>query len=395
MVWNKPGGDDNDRDPWGGGRQNQGPPDLDKYLSQLFNKLKSQFHFKPKMPGDWQPTSKEYGFGAGIVAAGIFLLWLVSGLFIVNPAEQAVILRFGQYSDTMGPGLHWLARFIDTKYLVDVQKINSFALAGDFLTKSSEQGDLPNQYVSVELKNQGSAAPDKSKNLVAVEMTVQYRVDDPRTYLFNVVNPDATIQAVAIGALSDVVGKMKLDDVLTTGREMLSSSVLERTKKVLLSYNAGLQVTAVTLRKVQAPDQVQAAFNDVNRADQDKATYIQQAQTYASKVVPLAQGNAARILANATGYQQQTILYAQAQIAKYQALLSVYKTSPAITRERMYLETMQTVLQHTSKVLVDANTGNNILYLPLDKIIRSKQLPPADNSSQQVASLETKNNVIN
>jgi len=163
---------------------------------------------------------------------------------------------------------------------------------------------------------------------------------------------------------------MKLDEVLTTGREFLSSAVRERTKQVLKSYNSGLEVLAVTLRKVQAPDQVQGAFNDVNRADQDRATYIQQAQAYASKVVPIAQGNAARTLADATAYQQQVVLGAQANVARYQAVLKVYSTSPEVTRERMYLDTMQAILQNTTKVLVDVNAGNNMLYLPLDKLLK-------------------------
>jgi membrane protease subunit HflK len=401
MAWNKPGGDGNEHDPWGGGNKNQSPPDLDKILTQFFNKLRAFFNLKKKPPSNWQPSSlKEYGFGGGIIALVLVVAWFISGLFIVNPAEEAVILRLGQYTDVAGPGLHWMARFIDTKYLVDVQKINSFALQGDFLTKSSEQGDLPNQYVSIETKAPagGNAvmtdSSDKSKNLVDVEMTVQYRISDPRAFLFNVVDPDSTIQEVAAGALSDVVGKMKLDDVLTTGREMLSSGVLERTKQVLASYNAGLEVTAVTLRKVQAPDQVQVAFNDVNRADQDKATYVQQAQAYASKVVPLAQGVAARILADATAYQQQSILGAQAQVAKYEALLSAYKTAPDLMRERMYLETMQTVFQNTSKILVDANTGNNILYLPIDKVMQAarEEEASADNTNaanQSATSLAT------
>jgi membrane protease subunit HflK len=372
MAWNKPGGDGNEHDPWGGGNKNQGPPDLDKILSEVINKLRSWLSFGKKTSGTLPPASPtEYGIGLGLLGFSVVVIWILSGLFIVNPAEQAVILRFGQYADVVGPGLHWMARFIDTKYLVDVQKINSFSLQGDFLTKSAEQGDLPNQ-VLVESKVPANiVSADKSKNLVDVEMTVQYRISDPRAFLFNVVDPDSTIKEVTSGALSDVVGKMKLDDVLTTGREMLSSGVLERTKKVLNSYNAGLEVTAVTLRKVQAPDQVQVAFNDVNRAEQDKATYIQQAQAYASKVVPLAQGVAARILADATGYQQQVVLGAEAQVAKYEALLSVYKTSPEVTRERMYLEMMQMLLQNTSKVLVDANTGNNVLYLPIDKIMQT------------------------
>lgn len=376
MAWNKPGGDSNDNDPWGGGKKNQNPPDLDKMLSDFIKKMRTFFHLKTQ--GNWQPSlPTEYGFGVGMVSLVVFVAWILSGLYIVNPAEQAVILRFGQYAEVQDPGLHWMARFIDTKYMVDVQKIYSFSLQGDFLTKSSEQSDLPNQFIAVDPKKPNNAISvdagnsDKSKNLVNVELTVQYRISNPRAYLFNVVDPDNSIQEVASGALSDVIGKMKLDDVLTTGRELLSSGVMQRTKQVLASYDAGLEVVAVTLRKVQAPDEVQAAFNDVNRAEQDKATYIQQAQAYASKVVPLAQGVAARILADATAYQQQSVLRAQAQVAKYQALLSVYKGSPDLTRERMYLETMQTILRNTSKVLVDSNAGNNMLYLPLDKMIQA------------------------
>ncbi len=392
MAWNEPGGSGKNPDPWGGNKNNQKPPDLDKMIQQFLAKLQAIFKSGPKMPGSIPPVfSKGYSWGLGLILAVIFAIWVLAGFFIVNPAEQGVILRLGKYSDTVNPGLHWMARFIDSKYLVDVQKIYSFALQNDFLTKSSEQGDLPNPYVIVE-----KAVPvdvldkpnaDRSKNVVNVELTVQYRISDPRAYLFNVVNPDDTIQQVAAGALSDVIGKMKLDEVLTTGRESLSSGVLVRIKRVLQTYNAGLDVVAVTLRKVQAPDQVKAAFNDVNRADQEKATYIQQAQAYASKVVPLALGVAARILADANAYQQQVVLGAQAEIAKYQALLSVYKISPELTRERMYLESMQTVFENTSKILIDVNGSNNMLYLPIDKLVQS--VKPEDIAQEAVGNTGT------
>ncbi len=390
MAWNQPGGGNgnNNPDPWGGKKQ-PSPPEIDKLIAQLWQKLRG--FFKNGLPGKnknhWRPSPsspehhKEFKLGAGIVALIILIIWMLSGLFIVNPAEQAVVLRFGQFSDVLQPGLHWMARFIDTKYLVDVQKIYSFSLHGDFLTKSSEQGDLPNQYLQPDLNKKLSAATnssDKSKNLVNVELNVQYRISDPRAYLFNVVDPDNTIKQVASGALSDVVGQMKLDEVLTTGREFLSSGVLERIKQILMNYHTGLSVMAVTLRKVQAPDQVREAFSDVNRADQDKATYIQQAQAYASKVVPLAQGQAARILADANAHQQQVVLTAQADIATFQALLNVYKTAPEVTRQRMYLDALQTVLKNTSKVLIDS--GNNMIYLPIDKFIKSAKQDNANNS---------------
>lgn len=374
MPWNEPGnnGKNNQQDPWGGRRNNQNPPDLDKILAEFIKKLRGIFKWGPSKNRSWQPSTaptKDLRYGVGIAALVIFLVWFFSGFYIVNPAEQGIILRLGKYSDTVQPGLHWMARFIDSKYLVDVRKIYSFSLEGDFLTKSSEQGDLPNQYIQVDTPKK-TESTDQSKNLVNVELNVQYRINDPRAYLFNIVNPDETMQEVAAGALSDVIGQMKLDDVLTTGREMLSSGVFTRAKQILVNYNSGLEVVGVTLRKVQAPDQVRTAFSDVNRADQDRATTIQQAQAYASKVVPIAQGVAARISADANAYKEQVVLTAQANVARFQALLQAYQGSPEVTRERLYLDVMQHILENTSKVLVNVNAGNNLIYLPLDKLMR-------------------------
>lgn len=383
MPWNEPGqngkdnGDNKSNDPWGG-KGNQNPPDLDKIFGDFVKKLRGLFASKvSKGSGggsNWQPapsssSNKDHHYGFGITLAILIIIWAVSGLFIVNPAEQTVVLRFGKFADVMDPGLHWIARFIDTKYTVDVQKIYAFSLQGDFLTKSAEQTDLSNQ-IQVGSKNTSN---DQSKNLVNVELNVQYRIADPRAYLFNIVNPDETVQQVAASALSDMIGQMKLDEVLTTGREFLSSGVLDRIRAVMKNYNAGVEVLTVTLRKVQAPDQVRAAFSDVNRADQDRATFIQQAQAYASKVVPLAQGDAARILADANAYQQQVVLNAQAHVARYQALENAYTNSPEVTRERMYLETIQNVLSRTTTILFAANAGNNMMYLPLDKLIKQDE----------------------
>lgn len=398
MPWNEPGqnGKENDgknKDPWTG-KKNQSPPDLDKVISDFIKKLRglitSRTIKNTNIPKRTSSKDHHYGFGATLIV--LFIIWVLSGLFIVNPAEEVVLLRFGQFSEILQPGLHWMARFIDTKYILDVQKIYTFALYGDYLTKSSDQNDLPNQYIKLLPKVAGTS--DQSKNLVNVELNVQYRISDPRAYLFNVVNPDETVEQVASGALSDVIGKMKLDEVLTTGRESLSAGVLQATRKVLKNYNPGVEVLSVTLRKVQAPDQVRVAFSDVNRADQDKATFIQQAQAYASKVVPLAQGMAARTLADATAYQQQVVLNAQAQVAKFQAILKVYSASPEVTRERMYIETIQNMLHHTTKVLVDTGLNNNMLYLPLDKLANGHFSPQEQglmNNSIQSQNAEGKN----
>lgn len=391
MPWNEPGkNSNNNQDPWGG-KRDQSPPDLDKLIANFIRKLRQFLAGKKNDGGNtssWKPShDKELGYGIGLILLVFIVVWFLSGFFIVNPAEEVIVLRLGKYQDALQPGLHWYARFIDSKYVVDVQKIHAFSLQNDFLTKSSDQNDMPGgQILDTSKKPTGSF--DQSKNLVNVELNVQYRVSDPRAYLFNTVNPDDTIQQVASSALSDVIGKMKLDEVLTTGREWLSEGVKERTKQVLDNYNVGLEVVAVTLRKAQAPDQVRAAFNDVNRADQDRATYIQQAQAYASKVVPLAQGYAARVLADANGYQQQVVLNAQANVARYQALFKAYINSPEVTRLRMYLDTMQTVLQNTTKIVVDVNAANNLVYLPLDKLLKqnlaettlAKSLPLASGS---------------
>lgn len=375
MSWNEPGGNKQDN-PWNKKRDQ----DFDQVIAKFIHKLLNDLGFKKtkNSPGDPDlPSGRHYVLTIAIVV--LVAIWGLSGFYIVNPAEKAVVLRLGKYVEVNSPGLHWIARFIETKYLVDTQKIYSFSLDGDFLTKASDQNDLPTQAVQVTPADGSDNINDQSKNLVNVELNVQYRVNDPRAYLFNIVSPNETVQQVAAGSLSAAIGQMKLDDVLTTGREFLSSKVFEATKQILSTYNAGVEVVAVTLRKAQAPDQVRAAFNDVNRADQDKATYIQQAQAYASKIIPLAQGMAARALADATGYQQKVLLTAQANIARYQAILNVYSLSPDVTRERMYLETMQTVLSHTTKVLVDSNASNNMLYLPLDKLL--KQGKPKNNAS--------------
>lgn len=388
MPWNEPG-DKNKQDPWGD-KRNQSPPDLEKILSEFLRKMRTLL-FRVKNTAPIPPHAhfpvKEYRFGLALLFGLITIMWVAAGIFIVNPAEEAVILRFGQFSDVVQPGLHWYARFIETKYTVDVQKINSFSIQSDFLTKSSDQSDLPSSSIQITDNKKNSGLSDQSKNLVNVELNVQYRISGPNAYLFAVVNPDETIKEIASSALSDVIGTMKLDDVLTTGREMVSSSVFNRVKEVLARYRTGLEVMAVTLRKVQAPDQVRAAFNDVNRADQDRSTYIQQAQAYASKVLPLAQGDAARILADANGYQQQVVLDAQAQVVRYQALLKAYIAAPVVTRERLYLDTMQTILERTTKIVVDANS-NNMLYLPLDRQVAA---PLAVNSPNTLPALPSLN----
>ncbi len=356
MPWNMPGSGNNQKpDPWGGHKnKTPTPPDLDKFLSDLLRKLRG--FFSVQRGGLPQPPSvggRGHMAVIGGVLAVLAAIWFFSGFFIVNPAEEAVVLRFGKYAETLTPGLHWIARFIEKRYVLNVGKIYSFSLQGDFLTKSSDQVNTTD----------ANAGADQSKNLVNVELNVMYQVSDPRAYLFHVVNPDATIQQVAASALSEEIGTMKLDEVLTTGRESLGSRVLARVRQVMANYHAGIDVTGVTLRKVQPPDKVRAAFNDVNNAEQDRKTSINKAQAYASSVMPLAHGTAAQILADAEAYNKQVVLTAQADIARYKALLTAYIESPEVTQQRMYMDAMQHIMQNTPKILVDTGATTNILSL--------------------------------
>lgn len=367
MPWNKPGSNNRPSSPWGSGnnKNNQSPPDLDKLISEFFRKIRS---FLSNKSSTKPPAFSNNAFGPiiGLFSLLILVGWFFSGFFIVNPAEQAVILRFGKYTETVQPGLHWIARFIETKQIVNAQKVYSFSIDGDYLTKSSDQYDLVKDAATV--VNVKNVASDQSKNLVHVELNVMYRISDPRAYLFNLIDPDSTIRQVAASALSQVVGTMKLDDVLTTGRELLASNVLLNIRQVLARYRVGLEVTTVTLKRAQAPDEVRDAFNDVNRAEQDRKTSINKAETYASKVIPIAQGVAARTLADANAYRQQAVLQAKADVARYQVLQHAFSLTPEVTSDRMYFETIQTILEHTTKILIDSNAGNNVMYLPIDRL---------------------------
>ncbi|MCD8525238.1 MAG: FtsH protease activity modulator HflK [Gammaproteobacteria bacterium] len=352
------------RDPWSDQKK---PPELDKLVSDFFNKLKQTITGK-KSSSTSNPT------GLWLLLLGVIVLtWAGLGFFIVKPAEEAVILRFGQYVETVTPGPHWVPMGIESYTKVNVQQVNSFTFGADYLTQSSDDGDQRSRHSdSSNNATSSEVGDDTDKNVVYAELSVQYRVIDPRHYLFNIVNGPATLEQAAAAALSEVVGTMRLNAVLTVGRDQLTWEVKKRLQTMMDAYEAGIDVVAVNVRKIQAPEEVADAFLDVVQAGQDEQRYIQQAQAYARKVVPIAEGNRNRILAEAQAYQEQVILNAQADVASYMALLRVYQQAPTITRDRMYLEMMQSVLSSTSKVLIDSDKQtNNWINLPLDRLSHS------------------------
>lgn len=363
MAWNEPGsgGKQEDKDPWTGKPKSSGPPDLEEALRKLRKKLTQLLTNKKRVSGNGGGKLLPNGIGnLGISAVllGLLFLWLLWGIFIVHPAEQAVILRFGKYVGTVGPGPHWIPRFFETAYTVNEQKIATYSYNAEMLTRD--------------------------ENIVSVAVAVQYRIENARHYLFNVVNPSESLKQATASALRQVIGHTDLTQVLTSGREAVRQEVQTQLTTILARYNTGLLITDVAIQPAKAPDEVKEAFDDAIKAQEDEQRYENQAQAYAMQVEPIAKGQAQRLLADAKAYQQQVVLNAKADAAPFLALLPQYQKAPDVTRKRLYLETLESVLANNSKVLVDTGGSNNMFYLPLDKLALS-----ADKSSASSATVDT------
>ena len=335
MGWNEP---DKGKDPWKGKDQ---PPDLDEAFKRIHEKFKKIFSGGTVKLNN-KSSNGGIGFLAGLVALIIVAIWALSGIFIVDPAEQAVIMRFGKYVETVGSGPHWIPRIISSKVVLNVERVLDYSYSAQMLTRD--------------------------ENLVSVAVAVQYRISDLKEYLFNVANPEESLQQATSSALRQVVGTTTLDQILTEGREVWGNSVQETLIKTIAVYKTGVAIVNVSPQPARAPESVQDAFDDAIKAQEDEKRFKEQAYAYAAKVVPIAEGNASRIEQEAKAFSQQVVLKATGEVAEFLALLPQYIAAPKILSERMYLETMQTVLSKSSKIIVDAKSGN-LLYLPLDKLM--------------------------
>lgn len=351
MGWNEP---EKGKDPWKGKNQ---PPDLDEAFKRIHEKLKKAF-FGGTGTGTGKSSNKSFSSSSGGLLAGMvvliaFILWVLSGIFIVDPAEQAAILRFGKYVETVGPGPHWIPRIISSKIVLNVDRVLDYSYSAQMLTRD--------------------------ENLVAVSLAVQYRINDLQQYLFNVANPEESLQQATSSALRQVVGTTTLDQIITEGREVWGNRVQETLVKTLGMYKTGILIVNVSPQPARAPESVQDAFDDAIKAQEDEKRFKEQAYAYAAKVVPIAEGNASRIEQEAEAFSKQVVLRAQGEVAEFLALLPQYIAAPQIMAERMYLETMQKVLTNSSKIIVDGKAGN-LLYLPLDKLSMNQGSSPSDNS---------------
>jgi len=348
MGWNEPG---QGKDPWKGKNQ---PPDLDEAFKRIRDKLKTFFAGNGK-PDQSTPQNSGSGLLVGLVVLVAFLLWALSGIFIVDPAEQAVILRFGKYVETVGSGPHWIPRIISSKIVLNVDRVLDYSYSAQMLTRD--------------------------ENLVAVSLAVQYRISDLQQYLFNVANPEESLQQATSSALRQVVGTTTLDKIITEGREVWGNQVQDTLVKTLGGYKTGIVIVNVSPQPARAPESVQDAFDDAIKAQEDEKRFKEQAYAYAAKVVPIAEGNASRIEQEAAAFSKQVVLRAQGEVAEFLALLPEYNAAPDIMSERMYLDTMQKVLDRSSKIIIDGKS-NNLLYLPLDKLA-GNQLPQEMNSKNK------------
>ena len=350
MAWNEPGGNSNNQDPWGGrrGGDRKGPPDLDEAFRKLQDSLNGLFGSGKKRGGDEGGGRSGGGFGLlGIGLALLAVVWLYSAVYVVDEQEQAVVLRFGKYYETVGPGLNIYFPPIDRKFQENVTRERAYSKQGQMLTED--------------------------ENIVEVPLAVQYKISNLQDFVLNVDEPEVSLQHATESALSHVVGATEMDQVLTEGRELMASEIKERLQRFLDTYRTGITVTQVNVQSAAAPREVQEAFDDVIRAREDEQRAKNQAEAYANAVVPEARGQAQRIIEDANGYRDEVIARAEGEADRFVKLLTEYHKAPEVTRQRLYLETMQDVLGNTSKVLVTGKEGqNNLLYLPLDKMIDSR-----------------------
>ncbi|TNE79742.1 MAG: FtsH protease activity modulator HflK [Gammaproteobacteria bacterium] len=338
MAWNEPGGG---KDPWGGNGGGDGPPDLDEALNKLRARIDKIFGGSGGGAGKSGPGSNLLVILAVVVIAG----WGLFGFYQVDEKEQAVVLRLGKYLDTVGPGLNWRPMLVDRVYKERVTEERQYSSRGQMLTED--------------------------ENIVELPLTVQYNISDVKAFVLNVKSPEVSLRHATDSALRHVVGSSTLDEVVSTGRGKIADEVKLRLQEYLDNYGTGILVRKINIQEAKPPSEVKAAYDDVIKAREDQERLINEAQSYSNGVIPEARGKAQRMIEEAHAYREQVVAEAEGEANRFKALLSEYQKAPEVTRQRLYLDAMQEVMSNSSKVLVDVEGGNNMLYLPLDKIVET------------------------
>jgi len=366
---------------------NQGPPDLDELWRDFNRKLGGLFGGGGRggkggngAGGGFNPSPKTTGIGVGLIAGVALLIWLGTGFFIVQEGQQAVITQFGKYRSSVGAGFNWRLPYpIQRHETVFVTQIRSVDVGRDNVVPATGLRD--------------SAMLTVDQNIVEIKFAVQYRLNDARAFLFESRDPDASVVKAAETAVREVIGKMRMDAALAEERDQIAPRVRVLMQTILDRYKVGIEVVGINLQQggVRPPEQVQASFDDVLKAGQERERAKNEAQAYANDVVPRARGAASRLTEEAEGYRARIVAQAQGDSERFQSVLTEYQKAPQVTRERMYTDAMQDVYTNVTKVLVDTKAGSNLLYLPLDKIMQmtgsssdgsaASTMPPATSST--------------
>jgi len=385
MAWNEPGKPG--QDPWGNSGNNgnnggdseppkQQPPKRPKKSDQDLDAMLKKAQSMLGGAGDKMGNGGGIGgIGGSIIFGVIVVVWLLSGIYIVDPAERGVVTRFGAFVEETKAGPHWHMPYpIETVRIVNVDQIRT-AEIGYRSDSRNRSGDVPNESLML----------TKDENIVDLKIAIQYKIESANEYLFQTADPDITLRAVAESALREVVGQNSMDFVLTEGRNEVVSKVQELAQANLNAYVTGLMITSVNLQDAQPPEQVQSAFADVVKAREDRERLINEAEAYSNDILPKARGKAARELEEASAYHDRVIAQATGEASRFTSIVTEYKKAPEVTRNRLYIDAVSNVLGNTSKVFIGSDNANNLMYLPLDKMVGGQSSTPFKMSESTVA----------
>jgi modulator of FtsH protease HflK len=358
-------------DPQWGRRPNQGPPDLDELLREFNRKLNSLFGRRGG-GGDEPPRGgdvKRFGGGAGLLLGLIVVVWLASGFYIVYEGQRGIVLRFGKYVATTMPGPRWHLPYpVESAEVVNLDQVRTVEVG------------YRNNVKSKVLKESLMLTDDE--NIVDVQFAVQYVLKSPTDYLFKSRSPDESVLQAAETAVREVVGKSSMDFVVFEGRAEVAARAHKLMQEVLDRYGTGINISKVTMQNAQPPEQVQAAFDDAVKAGQDRERQKNEGQAYANDVIPRARGMAARLGQEAEGYRQRVIEQSEGDAARFRQVLAEYNKAPQVTRQRLYIDAVQEIMNNTTKVLIDQKGGSNLIYLPLDRIMEMSRSGAPDMTSK-------------
>ena len=355
MAWNEPG----NKDPWGRNKNNASIDGVFKDFKKVIDDLLGSNNSIP-------PSSKK---SAGFLSAIILVIYLLSGIYIVNDGERGVVLQFGSFNEITMPGPHWVPRFIQSVEIVDVSKIRSVQQKAVMLTED--------------------------ENIVSISFAIQYDIKDASNFIFNLREPDITVSQAGESAIREIMGQNSMDYIITEGRTGVATDTKKLLQSVLDSYGAGVNIQTLNILEAQPPEQVQDAFSDAIKAREDEQRYINEAEAYRNEIIPLARGKAKQMIEQAIAYKVKLINSAEGEASRFSQLFNEYKKAPEVTKERLYLEAVESVLSNSSKIMIDVDGGNNLMYLPLDQLVNRNPAKSYDDTLEQENDASIMNQINN